>query len=73
MNKLLFVIIAPITMIALVTTLAQMGKNENFSAKCNSMLKSKSYMAKYTGDWEELNGSLFCLDSAGNSHKYKAL
>ena len=72
-NSFIFLVICVTTMIALVTTLAQMGKNENFSAKCNSMLKSKSYMAKYTGEWEELNGSLFCLDRAGNSHKYKAL
>ena len=71
MDSFIFLVICVTSMIALITTLAQIGKHRNYETKCNTMLKSKSYMAKFTGDWEELNGVLFCLDSEGDAHKYK--
>lgn len=72
MNKLILLTALVSFMIALITTLAHIGKHNNYTAKCNNMLKHKSYQAKYTGEWEEVSGALYCLDSKGTSHKYKA-
>ena len=49
--------------------MASIGKNTKYTAECNKMLKSKPYMAKFNGEWEELDGQVFCLDTNSTSHK----
>jgi len=62
------------TVILLVVLTYIVKDNDNIN-KCLASVKVKTTMTtkqkKFTGDWQELSGVLFCYDTDGNLYPYR--
>ena len=60
-----------LTIIVVASVMAHQDKDRRNTAKCKQMLKKYSYQSKYTGEYELVQGDLFCYDGNNHLHQYK--